>query len=72
MNVTDVENYFENLNQLCLMLKLNRQNATNWRKRGHIPLVQQYRIAELTEGKLMPDEIDPREVNRQARKESCT
>lgn len=60
MTLTDVEEHFGNLRQACLQLGIRPQNANQWRKRGWIPLLQQYRIAELTDGKLMPQEEDPK------------
>lgn len=60
MSLDDVEKYFGSLYRATVMLKLAYQNITRWRKQGYIPLLQQYRIAELTDGELMPDEIDPK------------
>ena len=48
------------LSHICEMLQVKRQNITLWRKQGYIPMLHQYKIAELTEGKLMPDQEDPR------------
>ncbi len=62
MNIEDVERQFGNLNQCCIALGIAAQNMTGWRKRGYIPLLQQYRIAEITDGRLMPDELDPRKI----------
>jgi hypothetical protein len=67
MNLEEVKNYFGNLHRACTELNLVGQNMTQWKKKGYIPLLQQYRIAELTEGKLMPDEIDPKIVHRKKR-----
>lgn len=60
MTIEEVENYFVNLYRACLQLKIVPQNMTKWRKQGYIPLLQQYRIAELTHGALMPDDEDPK------------
>lgn len=65
MNIEEVERQFGNLNQACIALEIAPQNMTRWRQRGYIPLLQQYRIAELTDGKLMPDELDPAKVYKQ-------
>jgi len=65
MNIEEVERQFGNLNQACIALDIAPQNMTRWRKTGYIPLLQQYRIAELTDGRLMPDELDPSKVFKQ-------
>ena len=60
MNIEEVIEKFGNLNQVCIALNIAPQNMTKWKRQGYIPYLQQYRIAELTEGELMPDDIDPR------------
>jgi hypothetical protein len=60
MSLEDAINYFGNLNQVCLALRIAPQNMTKWKKQGYIPFLQQYRLAEITEGELMPDDSDPR------------
>ena len=60
MSIDEVIKKFGNLNQACIALGIASQNMTKWKKQCYIPFLQQYRIAELTEGELMPDEIDPR------------
>ncbi len=60
MTLDEAEEYFGSLYQACRGLNIARQNVTKWRKKGYIPLLQQYRIAELTEGELMPDTVDPK------------
>jgi hypothetical protein len=60
MTIDEVQNYFGSLYQVCKQLNIKQQNITGWRRKGYIPLLQQYRIAELTEGNLLPDEIDPK------------
>ena len=59
MNIEEVENYFGNLNRACLSLDISPQNMTAWKIRGYIPWKQQFKLAMLTEGELMPDESDP-------------
>lgn len=59
MNIKEVEKYFGNLYQACIALEIAPQNMTKWRKKGYIPWKQQFKLAMLTEGKLMPDETDP-------------
>ena len=60
MTIEEVTKHFGTLYSVCRLLGIARQNITKWRRIGYIPLLQQYRIAELTEGLLMPDEIDPK------------
>ena len=67
MSIDEVIKRFGNLNQVCIALGIASQNMTKWKKQGYIPLLQQYRIAELTEGDLMPDEIDPRILKQQGK-----
>ncbi len=64
MNLEEVEDYFGTFYRACKLLKIVPQNMTRWKQQGYIPLLQQYRIAELTEGKLMPDENDPKPLKR--------
>lgn len=60
MNIEEVRAYFGTIYRVCKELKIVPQNMTKWKNQGYIPLLQQYRIAELTDGKLMPDEEDPK------------
>ncbi len=64
MNIDDVVKRFGNLNRACLALEIVPQNMTRWKNQGYIPMIQQYRIAMLTEGELMPDEVDPRNLRK--------
>lgn len=59
MSIDEVEAWFGNLNQACLSLKIASQNMTKWKKQGYIPWKQQFKLAMITEGELMPDEEDP-------------
>jgi len=59
MTVDDVEAWFGNLNKACVALKIASQNMTKWKAQGYIPWKQQFKIAVITEGELMPDEDDP-------------
>lgn len=70
MTVDEVYKYFGTFYQVCKALKIAQQNPTKWKKKGYIPLLQQYRIAELTDGVLMPDEIDPRIVYQERIKDN--
>jgi hypothetical protein len=68
MTLEEAEKYFGSLHAATVKLGIAFQNMTRWRKQGYIPLLQQYRIAELTDGELMPDELDPKIVNYNKRK----
>jgi hypothetical protein len=59
MTLDETEIYFGTLYRACKMLDITVQNITKWKKQGYIPLLQQYRIAEMTNGYLLPDELDP-------------
>ena len=59
MTIDEVELKFGNLNQACIALKISASNMTKWRYQGYIPWKQQFRLAMITEGELMPDEEDP-------------
>lgn len=60
MTIEEVADYFGNLTNACNALKITRQNMTTWKKRGYIPHFLQYKIAELTQGALKPDAVDPK------------
>lgn len=60
MTLDEVEAYFGTFYRACKKLEIVPQNMTKWKKQGYIPMIQQYRIAKLTEGELMPDEEDPK------------
>ena len=68
MSIDEVIQWFGNLNQVCIALDIASQNMTKWKKQGYIPWKQQFRIAQLTEGALMPDDEDPYVGPRQARR----
>lgn len=59
MTVDEVKEWFGNLNKACLALKIASQNMTKWKQQGYIPWKQQFKIAVVTEGALMPDDEDP-------------
>ena len=59
MTLDEVVNYFGNLNQACKALGIASQNMTKWKQQGDIPHRQQFRLAHITEGELMPDDEDP-------------
>jgi hypothetical protein len=59
MKVYEVELWFGNLNQACIKLDISSSNMTKWKSQGYIPWKQQFKLAIITEGALMPDEEDP-------------
>ena len=59
MTIEETEEWFGNLNQACVALKIASQNMTKWKKQGYIPWKQQFKIAVITQGELMPDDEDP-------------
>ena len=71
MNIEEVQQYFGSVYEACKQLNIAPQNMTFWRKKGYIPMLQQYRIAELTEGALMPDEHDPKHWSRKGKQAKC-
>lgn len=64
MTIDEVKVHFGTLYAACKALNIVPQNMTKWKNQGYIPLLQQYRVAELTEGLLMPDEIDPKTLRK--------
>lgn len=59
MSIDEVIKYFGNLHCVCIKLDIKPQNMTIWKKQGYIPFIQQFRIAELTNGALVPDKTNP-------------
>lgn len=59
MSIEEVIAWFGNLNQVCLALKIAPQNMTKWKQQGYIPWKQQFKLAVVTEGELLPDNEDP-------------
>jgi len=59
MNIDEVIARYGNLNKACMALGLASQNMTRWKAQGYIPWKQQFKLAMLTEGELMPDDEDP-------------
>lgn len=68
MTLEDVKNYFGNYNKACKALNIKPQNMTTWKKYNYIPYKQQFRLAHLTEGELMPDDEDPAIAMTKAKK----
>jgi hypothetical protein len=67
MSLDEAIEYFGNLYKVCLALGIAPQNMTKWKKQNYIPYLQQHRLAVITEGDLLPDEIDPH-VNPRSKK----
>lgn len=59
MSIDEVVLWFGNLNQACIALKIAPQNMTKWKKQGYVSWKQQFKLAVITEGELLPDEDDP-------------
>lgn len=59
MTIDEVVQWFGNLHQACVALGIASQNMTKWKQQGYIPWKQQFKIAMITKGKLIPDEEDP-------------
>lgn len=59
MTIDEVIKHFDNLNKACLALGIAPQNMTRWKKQGYVPWKHQFRLAEITEGELLPDKTDP-------------
>lgn len=68
MSLDEVVKYFGNLNRVCIALGIASQNMTKWKEQGYIPHKQQFRIAHLTEGELLPDDEDPHINPRKGKK----
>ena len=51
MDIKEVVDYYGSQNKLAKTLGIARQNITRWLEEGCIPLLQQYRIEEITKGK---------------------
>lgn len=66
VTLLEVQAYFGTYYRACKSLGIAPQNMTKWKLKGYIPLLQQYRIAELTDGKLMPDKVDPKILYQQS------
>ncbi len=67
MGIDDTERWFGNLHKACLALKIRPQNTTKWKSQGYIPWKQQFKIAVVTEGELMPDDEDPQILKSQGK-----
>jgi len=71
MTIDEVIQYFGSLHRACTELNIYPSNMTRWKTRGYISYLQQFRIAELTQGELMPDPVDPRVLIRERKKAAC-
>lgn len=59
MSLEEIIKYYGTLAAASRAVGVSKQATSAWRKKGYIPLLQQYRFAELTEGELMPDVQNP-------------
>lgn len=59
MTIDEVETWFGNLHKACVALNIASQNSTSWKKKGYIPWKLQFRLAWMTDCKLVPDQVDP-------------
>lgn len=59
MTIDEVTNYFTSMHRATLALGIAASNITQWRSKGYIPLKQQFRLAMITNGELLPDDNDP-------------
>lgn len=71
MTIEEVEKFFGTMYKVCKALNITPQNVTRWRRQGYISMVQQYRIAMLTEGELMPDDVDKRRCTKANKKDTA-
>ncbi len=73
MTIEEVQTRFGNLNQACKALNIASQNFTKWKAQGYIPWKQQFKLAVITEGELLPDDEDPYLIRnpRPPRKPRC-
>jgi len=55
MGIEESVKFFGSGNKLCKALGLTRQNLTDWRRKGYIPMIQQMRLERVTGGKLKSD-----------------
>ena len=62
MTIDEAIDYFGTINRVRVVLGLAASNTTRWKRKGYIPYLQQFRLAMLTNGELMPDDIDPEKV----------
>ena len=58
MTLDEVIIHFGSGYRLCKVLGIRRQNYTQWKRKGGIPLLQQARIENVTGGKLKADYED--------------
>lgn len=64
MKPSEVKNYYRNGYQFAKKTGISRQSFENWQRWGYIPIHSQFKIQELTEGKLVACWHDvPKDVN---------
>lgn len=59
MSIEEALEYFGTMYRICKCLGIAQANGHNWKRQGYIPLYQQYRIEEITDGVLKADSVDP-------------
>jgi hypothetical protein len=55
MTLYEAVEYFGSAYRLSKELGITVQNTTHWRKNGHIPMFQQFRLEKMTRGELRAD-----------------
>lgn len=60
MTIDEIIEHFGSLYRVCKVLNIATQNGYIWRRKGYIPINQQFRIAEASNGVLKADTFDPR------------
>ena len=60
MTLEEATKHFGNIYRVCKAINIHPQNGYMWRKRGYIPINQQFRIAAKSGGALQADNFDPR------------
>lgn len=56
MTLEEVIEYYGNQSKVARALHISRAALTEWKKRGYVPLVQQYRLEKITKGKLKAED----------------
>ena len=58
MTLDEIIKYFKNPSVAARKLNLRKQNITNWRNAGRVPLIHQLRLEQMTNGELKADLSD--------------
>lgn len=62
MKLIDVMKHYGDVTTIHKEIGVTRQCISVWKVRGYIPLVSQYRIQELTNGKLVASLLDTKQA----------